>query len=110
MILRLDPTLTPAHQEHLIAITGSLAEALIEQGYEVGLLAAGTHLRPALGPAQAWAMLLALAKLDVLQPLPHDRLDQGASRVVLGGFARGQGDADVFLHIPPPVEKPTEAA
>lgn len=51
--------------EHAISVCGSVAEALLEQGFRVGLSVAQVSLPPRGGERQAMEILMALARLDL---------------------------------------------
>ncbi|MEM6532829.1 MAG: DUF58 domain-containing protein [Myxococcota bacterium] len=59
--------------EHAIAVTGSAAEMLLDQGLRVGLRAPGIHLAPRGGDRQRMEVLLGLARLDLdaQSPMPQ---------------------------------------
>jgi uncharacterized protein (DUF58 family) len=62
-ILQLDPTGTPERLDAACEEVAAQASALLDQGFEVGLEAGATRLRPAAGPAQSRRILGALARV-----------------------------------------------
>lgn len=86
--------------EITIATAGSLAEVLLEQGYQVGLRAPGIYIEANAGPRQRRGLLLALAQLEVGAGLPPLPAGFNAPRVAIAGRSGWvSAEADVVLPV-----------
>lgn len=100
VLLQLVATSPSAASEYAIAVTASLAEALLHDGLRVGVLAPGTYVPTDSGPGQRRLVLTALGRMTFGESLPKTRAE-GAVRVAIAleGQAAPPG-TDEILWVP----------